>query len=160
MTASGSPTVPALPALARTTALTDFAAPPSSPKWLEGWRHYEGPPPVEASAIRSSLTSFQSTLTPATLQEIGANLLLLTEMFGEPKNWTGKLPLYFEALADLPIDLLCAGVMSCIRHGQFFPKPAEIREPVRDELARRSLARSRLQFALAIAERHERKERK
>lgn len=61
----------------------------------------------------------------------------LIDLHGEPKNWGAKIGIYFEALRDIPEDLLNTAVKHCIRATQFFPKPAELRAAIADELAHR-----------------------
>ncbi len=40
----------------------------------------------------------------------------------------GKIDTYWEALKDLPIEVVCAGLREARRSLRFFPKPVEIRE--------------------------------
>lgn len=58
----------------------------------------------------------------------------LIDLHGEPSAWATAAPLYMEALADIPPELLEAAVKHCIRTCRFFPKPAELRAPIADEL--------------------------
>lgn len=75
------------------------------------------------------------------------------DLFGTPKGWESLSTLYRDLLGDLPFDLLAKGVFVALRDGNWFPKPAEIRAPVREELDRRRHAERRLLVALSIAER-------
>jgi hypothetical protein len=43
--------------------------------------------------------------------------------------------IYLEALTDIPEHLLAVAVKHCIATNPYFPKPAELRVAVRDELA-------------------------
>lgn len=58
----------------------------------------------------------------------------LCDIYGEPKNWEAKIGIYFEALCDMPEHTLDSAVKQCVRASEFFPKPAELRQAVRDEL--------------------------
>src|SRR5215471_13267884 len=57
----------------------------------------------------------------------------LLDLF-EPRAWNVKVPLYFEALRDIPEHLLDTAIKHCIRSCQFFPRPAEIRRAISHEL--------------------------
>jgi hypothetical protein len=59
----------------------------------------------------------------------------LIDLHGEPKNWNVKIGIYFDALSDLPELLLDKAVRHCIACCEFFPKPAELRKAVLDELS-------------------------
>lgn len=59
----------------------------------------------------------------------------LIDLHGEPRNWATAAPLYIDALSDLPPELLQAAVKHAIASNPFFPKPAELRSYVADELA-------------------------
>jgi hypothetical protein len=65
-------------------------------------------------------------------------LAQLVDMFDEPPRWPQKLPLYVKALADLPVELLPVAVERCIANLEFFPRPAEIKHQIADELAWRA----------------------
>ena len=67
--------------------------------------------------------------------------------------WKRNHEIYVAALADLPADLLKAGSVAALRHCRFMPKPADIRRPVEDELARRQSALVRLRTAARKATR-------
>lgn len=77
----------------------------------------------------------------------------LAVIFGTPLNFEQQIPLYVVALEDIPLDLLEKGVMACLRGCKFFPRPAEIREPIRDKLQERRHAARRLETALSFAQR-------
>ena len=86
-------------------------------------------------------------LTPATKREIAVELEKLRSVFGyESGAWETAVPLYLDALADLPYDMLADAVSASIRlasTGDFFPRPGQLRALVSDRLElRRSQARS------------------
>lgn len=58
----------------------------------------------------------------------------LVDLHGEPKNWEAKIGIYYDALKDIPERLLDVAVKHCIRGGDFFPKPSELRISIADEL--------------------------
>lgn len=51
------------------------------------------------------------------------------ECLGEAVSMTRAM-LYFEALADLPVEAVVAALAACRRTQRFFPKPSELREAV------------------------------
>mgnify|MGYP001561107232 CR=1 FL=1 len=57
--------------------------------------------------------------------EIGKTAELFAEKISE-----GRALLYFEALADLPLETVLAGLRAARRICTFFPKPVEIREAI------------------------------
>jgi hypothetical protein len=77
-------------------------------------------------------------------------------LHGTPAKWEIQAPLYVDLLSDLPHDLLFVGMRSALRDTAFFPKPAEIRAPIREELARRNHVVRRLGTALMLAEKADR----
>lgn len=52
-----------------------------------------------------------------------------------PKNWATAAPLYIEALSDIPPELLDKAVKHAIAGNPFFPKPADLRASIADELS-------------------------
>ena len=58
----------------------------------------------------------------------------LIDLHGEPRNWATAAPLYVEALADIPPEILAIAVKHAIATNRFFPKPAELRDAVVEEL--------------------------
>lgn len=59
----------------------------------------------------------------------------LIDLHGEPRNWKTAAPLYIEALADIPPELLAVAVKHAITSNPFFPKPADLRLSIVDELS-------------------------
>jgi len=58
----------------------------------------------------------------------------LIDLHGEPKNWATSAPLYVKALADIPPEILSIAVDHAIAFNPYFPKPAELRASVLEEL--------------------------
>ena len=52
------------------------------------------------------------------------------------------MEIYYRALSDLPLAAVVFGLDASATHGQHFPRPAEIRERVREERKRRYLEKS------------------
>lgn len=77
----------------------------------------------------------------------------LIDLHGEPRNWATAAPIYLKALADIPPDLLTKAVAEMIATNQYFPKPAELRNAIADELAdRRRAADEKRRLALPAPE--------
>lgn len=74
---------------------------------------------------RSSMTSGRA---------IAVLLKPLIDLHGEPKNWKTAAPLYIDALADVPADLLAKAVKYAIAGNPYFPKPADLRLLIVEEL--------------------------
>lgn len=129
---------------------------PEPPAWLAAWRPHETVP-VSTQEIRRSLTELQLALTPATLAQMASVLEVAVDLHGRPDGWDRKVGLYVELLADLPADLLAIGMRAALRDGKFFPKPAEIRDPIREEFTRRKEAVRRLDVAVLFAARAEKR---
>jgi len=58
----------------------------------------------------------------------------LIDLHGEPRNWATAAPLYIEALSDIPPELLAIAVRHAISSNPYFPKPADLRLSIADEL--------------------------
>jgi hypothetical protein len=127
----------------------------TEPSWLATWT-LNDPVPVPAEAVTQSLTSFQNALIPATSEEVSVLLDQAIKLHGTPEGWEIQVGLYHRLLNDIPRDLLAEGMYLALRDGKWFPKPAEIREPIRSVLARRQLTAKRLDLALSRARRESR----
>ena len=77
-------------------------------------------------------------LRPATKREIAIELERLRSVFGyEAAAWETAAPLYLDALADLPYDLLTNAVANSIRMagiGDRFPRPGQLRALIAESL--------------------------
>lgn len=58
----------------------------------------------------------------------------LIDLHGEPRNWATAAPLYIKALSDIPPELLAVAVNHAIASNPYFPKPAELRASIANEL--------------------------
>jgi hypothetical protein len=66
---------------------------------------------------------------------------------GTPADWEGKVDDYLEAFEDVPLDLVQKACKNARLNLKFFPKPAELRAAILDELAERRHALRRLKTA-------------
>lgn len=79
----------------------------------------------------------RSPTLPANLRPIDAKALAVKladtlSLWKTPDTWSAaQADWYREALADLPADLVDLALKHARTHYKFFPKPAELREPVR-----------------------------
>jgi hypothetical protein len=101
--------------------------------------------------VTENLRDAKRWLEPAAIEVRAAALVPLIELHGTPAGWDQMTPIYLDALADMPPDLLVEAVRRVIRNVKFFPKPAEIRTAIAEELALRKLAVMRLELAARLA---------
>jgi hypothetical protein len=89
-----------------------------------------------AEVTQRTLTSYSPKRRSTTTNGRTVAVLLkpLIDLHGEPRNWATAVPLYVEALADIPPELLAKAVSLAISGNPFFPKPAELRASIADEL--------------------------
>lgn len=85
------------------------------------------------NALTTSSPKPRSTSTNG--RAVAVILKPLIDLHGEPKNWATAALLYMEALADIPPDLLALAVKHAITSNPYFPKPAELRLSIADELS-------------------------
>ena len=89
-----------------------------------------------AGATRALLTPSATPRSNTTSGRAVAVILKpLIDLHGEPRNWRTAAPLYIEALADIPPDLLAVAVKHAITSNPYFPKPADLRAAIMDELS-------------------------
>jgi hypothetical protein len=89
-----------------------------------------------AGAMRALSTSSAMLRSNTTSGRAVAVILKpLIDLHGEPRNWRTAAPLYIEALADIPPELLAVAVKHAITSNPYFPKPAELRLSIVDELS-------------------------
>jgi hypothetical protein len=120
----------------------------SEPAWLAEWARNDPleRPPASAEQIQSALAKLAIWLSPPPLPPTGY-LDPLGRLFGWPDDWSEKSPLYDEALEDLPDWALIEAVRSCVTYCRFFPKPAEIRDRLPEQLAQLHTTKVRLETA-------------
>ena len=66
------------------------------------------------------------------------------ELYGVPDNWDAIAIFHLEAFEDVPLDLVVRALKTVRRTCRFFPKPAELRGPIKDDLLERIVTRVRL----------------
>lgn len=81
------------------------------------------------------LTHSAAPLSPQNPKAIAVLLKPLIDLHGEPRNWATAAPLYLDALKDIPPELLAVAVRDQVLRNPYFPKPAELRAAITDELA-------------------------
>ena len=125
---------------------------PEPPAWLAAWTPAE-PPPESAAKIEAHLTSFETTMACSTSEDVSGVLALAIDLYGPPSGWDeNQAGLYLALLRDIPPDLLRYGMWVAIRDEcDWFPRPAQIRAPIREELSRRRQDYKRLEMALSLA---------
>lgn len=142
---------------ARSTASETAWSPPA---WLDAWQ-YVNPVPVPVLEVDRAIMAVERALEPVPADAILAGVKRLLDAMNPPSQsakrddiaadlaawWKRNHEIYVAALADLPEDLLKAGSLAALRSCRFMPKPADIRKPVEQELARRHAALLRLRTA-------------
>lgn len=90
------------------------------------------------SSTPSALVRAERALFPAHPQEWALLMAKYLPLWGiKAVDWQAQAPLYLEALANIPADLLQTAMAECAKTLKFFPKPAEIRETIESELSDR-----------------------
>ncbi len=125
--------------------------------------HVTDPVPVARDDLERDILAAERALEPVPPEAILDSIERLLDAVNPPSQssrpdeiavdlaawWSRNHEIYVAALADLPADLLKAGSVAALRHCHLMPKPADIRRPVEDELARRRRALIRLRAAAA-----------
>jgi len=125
------------------------------PACLDDWRiHDPLPPTATPEAIEGALRRYEMALEPADAKLFMVcmdALLEFGEVFGiKVPDQAAATRIYRDALSDLPADLIQLAIQrlrGTWTWGNRLPMPAEIREMVKDDHARRRLEHSRLQLA-------------
>lgn len=84
-------------------------------------------------------------LQPIDERELGVKLAQTLAIWPPPDNLAAIMPHYRMALADVPADLVDVALRHVALHSKWFPKPAELREPIErllDQRRRRVAAQS------------------
>jgi hypothetical protein len=86
------------------------------------------------SELEAIATEWRRMLTPIDLKELAVALEATLALWPLPPNWDQIGPFYIEAMREFPRDL----VFEALRHvrltSSFFPKPAELRDPILDDM--------------------------
>lgn len=102
--------------------------------------------------LQTALTAARSDLTPIDPKALAVMLKETLALWPLPAEFDTTAKFYREALQDVPLDLVETALRHVRLSSRFFPRPAEIRDAIRDELARR---RMRLDRAEREARQHE-----
>lgn len=119
------------------------------PQWLDAW-DVTAPVPVPVEAVRQQIADIRSSLAPADPRSVAVALDKTIAVFEDnrPKNWDDIADTYFEAFEDVPVDLVEKACKYVRIHFKFkWPKPADFREAINEELQQRRHAFRRLQVA-------------
>jgi hypothetical protein len=102
-----------------------------------------------AEAINRTLTTYSAGRRSTTTNGRAVAVLLkpLIDLHGKPRNWETAAALYVEALADIPPELLAKAVQHAIVSNPYFPKPADLRASIADELGHYRWQRERERLA-------------
>lgn len=93
----------------------------------------------------------RAALVPVDARVIAVELDRTVVLFGTPDRWDAIAGSYFEALEDVPEDLLLKACRHVRLTCKFFPRPSEFREPIRDEMAARKMALAKLEMMASRA---------
>ena len=91
------------------------------------------------------LPMLPAELRPIDERELGVKLAQTLAIWPPPDNLAAIMPHYRMALADVPADLVDVALRHVALHSKWFPKPAELREPIErllDQRRRRVTAQS------------------
>lgn len=133
--------------------------------WLQSWQPSEPVPANLAARLPEALEAVEKSLQPATSQEFLVALDQLwawVEMFGvvviptgaEREKWfQDRTRFYYDALQDLPTDLLVQAIAKITSEQRFrvLPMPGDIREAVAGDLSARRNLKRRLSTAAMFA---------
>ncbi|QCO12869.1 hypothetical protein D9623_33750 (plasmid) [Azospirillum brasilense] len=98
--------------------------------------------PVPIETVRQAITEHEASLEPADMRVVIVELDKVCAVHGTPAGWDGMVDDYLEAFDGVPFDLVKVACKHARLDLKFFPKPAELRAPIRDELnARRDTLR-------------------
>lgn len=87
--------------------------------------------------LRTSLLEARKGLESINPKTLAVMLEETLALWPLPPNFGVTAKFYREALEDVPADLVAKALKQIRLSSKFFPKPAEIRELIRDELTRR-----------------------
>lgn len=107
--------------------------------------------PVAVDDVASTEAAVRNALRPVDARVIAVELDRTIALFGTPDRWDDITGSYFEALEDLPEDLLLKACRHVRLNCRFFPRPSEFRDPIRDELSVRKVALRKLEMMASRA---------
>lgn len=92
-------------------------------------------PRLNGNTLRLSISSAKPPSTSIDGKAVAVLLKPLIDLHGKPRNWSTAAPLYIDALSDIPPHLLRLAVKQAIASNPYFPKPAELRASITEELS-------------------------
>jgi hypothetical protein len=122
------------------------------PSWLATWEA-DQVPPATVDEIAAQVERHTQALVPV---DPRALVVLATEklvLYPLPENWKQQAPAWYGALADIPEDLIRTAFDRVAKNCKFWPRPAEVRAQIGQELMQRRVAANRLKAALGKAQR-------
>lgn len=120
------------------------------------------PARFKSEHVARALAALQEAIRPAGRDAIAHNMRALAAVYRWPKADTpqdeaARAVVYFEALGDLPPDILRLAVMRwALKDTPWMPTPGQLRETITDVLARRRQLFAWAQQAAAAVAAHER----
>lgn len=122
------------------------------PGWLAAWQP-DQTPPVPADEIAADVARLDAALVPADPRTLAVHAERALSLFPKPDNWATSSGVYFDALADIPEDLIRVAFERVARNCTWWPRPAEVRAQIAAELSERRVAVRRLKVAAAMLRR-------
>lgn len=125
-------------------------------RWAEHRHRPEGRAlPVPAAQARADLDEIEAALLPADPRLVGRALDRIVQVLGVPKGasvdaWVEAVAEAFED-AEVPPDLVEVARKRAVTRLRFPPKPVELIDLIRDDLAQRKMAAIRIRAALMFA---------
>jgi hypothetical protein len=89
------------------------------------------------SEFSAAIEDAKLHLQPIDLKQLAVELDRTLGLWTLPANWDEVAPYYVEALAEFPADLVQKALQHARFNRTFFPKPAELRQPILDEMEQR-----------------------
>lgn len=106
----------------------------------------EMPVLAEAAAeLPGAIAAARAALDPMPVRDLMVVMVQTLRVWKLPEDWSEVAAFYREALEDVPADLVPVALKHCRLTLKWFPKPAELREPIQLELRRRRGVLQRLE---------------
>lgn len=106
---------------------------------------------MTAEEVQVAIVAAESALQPADPRLVAVELDRVLAVHGTPANWDRAVGDYLEAFEDVPADLLLRACRHARLELKFFPKPAELRTPILEDLHERTHVLRRLRVAAKSA---------
>lgn len=106
--------------------------------------------------MKHAIQVVETALAPADPRVVAVEVERTLALFGAPENWDDIADFYLEAFEDVPLDLVQVALKHARKSLKFFPRPAELLAPIREELEERHHTARRLRVVAVYAQRAER----